>query len=578
MPAEHRNCLTLALGCCLLACSHQRFDLSGSSNPFDNPAGAGALQSPLPPPPELDPGAESGLIQTLDLGRLGTLIKPPNPPPAISGGTLGVTPDGSVAVVADPDRDAVYLVEPATQRVRTVMLPIGSEPGRVVLDDQRRAHIALRSGNALARVAIDTAGLELVREICQLPRGLAYAPASLWVACADGELVQLAPDSYAERSRRFVARDLRDVFVSNRGVPFVSLYRAASLLAVEPAGSIVASDIPAQSILLGSELFSSLSLGSAAVAWRTIQAPDGVAWMLHQLDQDRPISISGVGYGAGCDAIVRPALTLFDADAKPAATLRLPSSLGIAVDLALSANGQWLAFADPSAYLAEKPTLQLLSTPRFLADSERQGLATSLCENAPTAIELVSDGQATSVAFDRAGLLYVFSREPAQLYVFDPTRILAVLTDPDWVFHPLYTIRLADTSVRDTGHELFHTITASGLSCASCHPEARDDGRVRTFLDLGPRRTQNLRGGMLDTLPLHWGGEFADFDQLVADVWNQRMRGGPLSDAQRAALGQWIQWQPALKLKAADAAASARGGRLFESLSWTAPHATPGSP
>lgn len=58
--------------------------------------------------------------------------RPPNQPPAISGGTLGRTPSGAVVIAADPDRDQVYVVDLAARRVLHTVRTPGDEPGRVV--------------------------------------------------------------------------------------------------------------------------------------------------------------------------------------------------------------------------------------------------------------------------------------------------------------------------------------------------------------------------------------------------------------------------------------------------------------
>ena len=83
---------------------------------------------------------------------LSALITAERTPPPISGGSLAVSPDGKLVVIADPDRDAVYLVEPDTRYVRTIALATGSEPGRVVLDDHGGAHVALRNTGAVVRI------------------------------------------------------------------------------------------------------------------------------------------------------------------------------------------------------------------------------------------------------------------------------------------------------------------------------------------------------------------------------------------------------------------------------------------
>ena len=127
----------------------------------------------------------------------GPTIKATVPPPAISGGTLRILPDGHTAVAADPDRDQVYVVD-LTKRVVTATFKLspGDEPGRVVIDGVGRAHVALRRGGALVSFdpRLAPSGQTLLRrEVCAAPRGLAYDKGMdlVHVACSDGQLVSL---------------------------------------------------------------------------------------------------------------------------------------------------------------------------------------------------------------------------------------------------------------------------------------------------------------------------------------------------------------------------------------------------
>jgi mono/diheme cytochrome c family protein len=175
-----------------------------------------------------------------------------------------------------------------------------------------------------------------------------------------------------------------------------------------------------------------------------------------------------------------------------------------------------------------------------------------------------TDAQVTSVAFDIRGRLYALSREPAALIVYFPQ----AEGFGDSGFPELtqdVRIELASTSVRDTGHELFHADVGSGLSCASCHGEALDDGHVWNFKDFGPRRTQTMRGGLLSTLPLHWEGDLSTFKNLVDEVMTRRMGGFPVEDKYSEALGSWLDKLPAVRLDVAASDAVQRGKALFES-------------
>jgi cytochrome c len=126
-------------------------------------------------------------------------------------------------------------------------------------------------------------------------------------------------------------------------------------------------------------------------------------------------------------------------------------------------------------------------------------------------------------------------------------------------------IDLGAASTFDTGHTLFHMRAGAGIACASCHPEAGDDGHTWTFATIGARRTQTLRGGLLGTEPLHWNGDMKDFSTLMKEVFVGRMSGFTPSADEGDALSHFIDRQPALHAEALDKAAADRGKALFES-------------
>jgi mono/diheme cytochrome c family protein len=128
-------------------------------------------------------------------------------------------------------------------------------------------------------------------------------------------------------------------------------------------------------------------------------------------------------------------------------------------------------------------------------------------------------------------------------------------------------IELKGESVLDAGHDLFHRApnAAMGMSCASCHPEGRDDGFVWSFMDVGPRRTQSVLGGVLATAPLHWDGELKGFDSLMGEVFTERMGGPPQGPERARAIAFWVDALPLLPASPpADGSAVARGKALFE--------------
>jgi mono/diheme cytochrome c family protein len=444
-------------------------------------------------------------------------------PPPISGGTLVVTSDG-VAVAADPDRDLVHVVDLVEKRVRhTIALEAGDEPGRVVQGSGSLVHVILRGAGGLATVDVAEGSVLSRQQLCSEPRGLAFDSevAALHVACADGTLVSLDEASGAELERKQLEPDLRDVVLVD-GQRYVSQLRSATLLADD--GTRLAAADP------GSDF-------AATVAWRTFVGADGQLWMMHQLASTNPVptepppSEDGGGddgggggdlpYGGGnfCQlGIAGAALTNFTAG-QPT-TQPLPGA-PLTVDAAVSPDGHWMALAMPGAEEG-RTTLGLVPPGEFCAFSD------FLTEE--------SEEQVVAVAFTPNGTLVAQSREPNRL-----------LIQYDLPFGDVTRIELGGERRYDTGHEIFHRRTESGLSCASCHPEGTDDGHVWVFEGLGKRRTQALDIGLADTAPFHWDGEMHDLDVLMEEVLSHRMGGKRQSGPRGESFTRWLfeQQRPA---------------------------------
>ncbi|MDB4974665.1 MAG: hypothetical protein JWN48_3006 [Myxococcaceae bacterium] len=573
------------------------------------------------PEPSGDPGPSAPPVSTP--ARLQNLVVAERPPPAISGGSLVLSKTGELAVAADSDRDVVYLIGTSTQSVETVSLPKGSEPGRVVIDSKGFAHVALRSAGKVVR--IDTVSATVVGEsaACQLPRGLAYDDKldEVLVACASGELVTLDATTQAEHGRVFLELDLRDIVIGKDGKRFVSRYRSAELLQIDAEGKVLGQSKPKTTSSVrfdsfqdggvsGGKRSGSSDIGpgegrkvsaSATLAWRTIRAPDGTPIMLHQQAQDDEVIISqsgGYGGAGSCQPIVQGGITHYDAKGQGSTPVLLGGA-ALVVDLAASPDGRWLALAKPGAFLrGERPSLEVISAELRAVEPDAgvsvdAGVVVSdagvglrdggVGKDVPGDGEDLDfdpsatsngcnvgfwsegfDAQVTAVAFDNEGNLYAFSREPARLTIYrneNPSSFSGGI--PKLSLDVI--ISLSNVSMSDTGHELFHGDVGTGLACASCHGEALDDGHTWNFRDFGPRRTQNIRGGLLSTLPLHWEGDLSSFQKLVDEVMTRRMGGFTVEPKYGDALANWIDKQPSITMKTTDAAASARGKVLFES-------------
>src|SRR5262245_15331843 len=104
--------LAAAVGIVVVGCASHRDDYDYGS-PYDYG------QPPPPVKPDLTP-------------RFGPVVRRPAPP--LSGGTLILAHGGDLAVAADPDRDAIHIVDFATNAVSHIALEAGDEPGRLVED------------------------------------------------------------------------------------------------------------------------------------------------------------------------------------------------------------------------------------------------------------------------------------------------------------------------------------------------------------------------------------------------------------------------------------------------------------
>jgi hypothetical protein len=497
----------------------------------------------------------------------------------ISGGTLRVLSDGRTAVAADADRDLVYVVDLVTGTVKaTVALQFGDEPGRLVEDADGHVHVALRGGGAVATIDPNLpSGQALVarRALCAAPRGLAFdkATSELHVACAGGELVSIAAAPSATKPTRtlMIDRDLRDVAVSSSGRLMVSTFRTAEIYTIDGQGTVSKPQALTQDF----------QGRAAGVAWRMLERPDGSCMVLHELStQSITLGTFPGAYGQQkslCGGIVSSTVTVVAPDgdsAQPAAPL---TGALVGADVAISPSGSQMAvvsiansdasqqvqFFDvvdsSSSQFNGNPCWQpSSSTPADasanLPDPGTDGLA------APVGY-LPPNGQIVAVAYDTRGNVIVQSREPATLQILTQRRD---------------AIALSQDSRFDDGHQLFHSATAGQIACVSCHPEGGEDGRVWSFQNLGARRTQSLRGGIMDTAPFHWSGDEPNMTSLMKDVFQGRMAGGTV-DAQRVtALGAWLDKIPTIATsQRADGATIARGGGLFVSAGCVACHNGP---
>jgi mono/diheme cytochrome c family protein len=472
------------------------------------------------------------------------VVSQPVAPPPLSGGTLVVSSDGAHAFAADPDRDAVYVVDLKAGTSATVALTAGDEPGRVAVDAAGNVHVVLRSAGSVASIDPTTHAVLGRTSVCARPRGIGYMASSdsLYIACAGGELVTVPAAGGAPTRTVFVEPDLRDVVVVGSSV-YVSELRSASILQIASDGSIANRFArPGSNLVLG-------------VAWRMIATPDGLAVSL-QAASTTPISPDPGSYGTGgCGgAVTNPevATWLLDGGSQALAPIQgvLPVDLALSPDnstFAVVVPGEWLLSGSPQ--LIVTPAAVAPVTPVDAGEFDDGG-GPMPPPPPPCGLPSTISGQATAVAYDPSGRILVQTREPAQLII-------------DAKGSSPVTVSLSTVSRDDTGHEVFHSDQGGGIACASCHVEGGDDGRTWVFTDNGPRRTPSVLGTVAGTAPYHWDGSQLDLPMLYTGSL-ARMNGSDLSADEETAFTSWLDALPGPAPSPGDAAAIARGQALFQ--------------
>ncbi len=489
--------------------------------------------------------------------------------PLVLGGTVTPAAGGDLAIVSDPERDLVHVIDVRNvSRRATLRLPAGSQPTRSVEDRFGAVHVVLRGTGQLATIAIGSGTLVRTTSVCPEPRGVTFdrTTDSILVACASGELVTLP--SNGSTSVRRLGVELRDVLTQNGRVK-VTTFRTATLLELEkPEAAPKVTHLPSLAL---PPVRNQPASFEPTVAWRAVPGPNDSVVIAHQRAVEGDIDAIRSGlppvavpyYTNPCAGpIVRSVVTVVDSLGVPTASVEVPGSLP--VDVAASTEQVAVITAGNS---------QLIR----LRLSDLRGVTGGLCSTGTLPVpptDPVSGqrqgelGQPVGVAFVGNDSLLVHSRSPA--------RVILQPSASETRFTTTQVIDLEGATERENaGSSIFHTSTSAGLACASCHPEGGEDGHVWTFFG-SKRRTQPLTGGVTKTAPFHWKGDLRDLPALMADTFVARMGGPmPLVD-QLSELGAYLDKLPAPKAPTLDHPVDlVKGQAAFQKAGCDACHAGP---
>jgi len=317
--------------------------------------------------------------------------------------------------------------------------------------------------------------------------------------------------------------------------------------------------------------------GTPSVAWKLTTTPSGGLGAVMQSASETAISTAPGSYGGpGCGgAVTNPAIAQWTLGATPAVSaFELPAA-AMPIDVAWSPGGfpavifagEWKmpGSAQLMVLIPEPPDLVPLGVqapdippppppPNDFDGGDFTGDAGAPCASSPP---VAVAGQATAVAYDAQGKLYVQTREPATLIV-DAVGVPTMI--------PLSTV-----SREDTGHDIFHSDQGGGIACSSCHIEGGEDGRTWVFDGLGPRRTPTVLGTVAGTAPYHWMGEEKDLPTLYTGAL-ARMSGVPFTADEVTAESAWIQALSEPPQLPGDATSIANGKALFTSAACDSCH------
>lgn len=484
-----------------------------------------------------------------------------------SSGSLALSRDEQLLFAADGDFDAVLVVDPKTQAL-LYRVEVGRQPEKLLVAPDGTLYVTNRMGRSVSVILPGSKRESARLPVGVEPSGLAMSSDghTLYVVNATsledaeyGTLMAFDTETRAMRWELPVGNEPRAVALLDDQRAGVSLSKEGELVMVDLENVRVIGGGSGTYTRLNNTALNG-TLGPAMVPNASVRVR-GFDGLTVSADGERIIGLARVSsaglvapgafggiagrsgyYGAatclGATAVSSTILLGFDgsghttandvsdcsARADAAVPPLFPSSprdvIQGGTSMLLDPTGRFLVVAN-----RESNNVVVVAAKR-LTPGDLRGLANPL--GSVLGVANVGAGP-SGLALTRDGkTLYVynaFDHSVSSLDAFGPQTLLLRSTRK-----VINEERLSPQAV--AGRKLFFDATdarmndpGTGISCASCHLEGREDGHVWNFAD-GPRRTPSLQGRHLaQTAPYHWNGQFTDLATVMSDTITERMGG-----------------------------------------------------
>jgi YVTN family beta-propeller protein len=502
-------------------------------------------------------------------------------------GSVGITHDDALVYAADSDLDTVFVVDAASASA-TGQVKVGRQPEKVLVAPDDTIYVTNRLGRSVSvlRRGETTESARIAVAVEPVGLGLSSDGKTLYVVNAasltDPSVGTLMAIDTATRTVKWelaVGHEPRGLALLSDERAAVTLYKDGDLKLVDLVHGRITRDstglferLNASALGLPSNLpnnstsppspspFPGQSLGTSHATGLEAVLPsrDGQQlFTLSLLSSDTQLNTatqpdgttSGGGYSGGscgASAVAAPALLSFTAAGDPEVddqtacavgdtSVRPPTLLSAfrtpvqgPVALALDTTGSYLFVAN-----RETNNVSVVG----VSSTSAAGLGSQNIDvgAGPTGVAITHDNRHAWVfnAFDHS-----LSRLDATAGQVTQSRVVPLGRDvlsPDAAAGRRLFFSAVDARMNNP---------STGISCATCHLEAREDGHVWNFSD-GPRQTPSLSGRHLDdTAPYHWSGEFPDMLSFMSHTVQERMGGTGVDETMEKQVAAFIRTLP----------------------------------